>query len=93
MLTDATIRRCWSDQMFALAELEDVIPLVRASVHPAICLAIAQGAHCVEVVAKHENHTPIGAFKVRGGIVYFDRLKRERPGVRAIVSATRGNHG
>jgi threonine dehydratase len=31
----------------------------------------------VEVVVKHENHTPIGAFKVRGGIVYFDRLKRE----------------
>ena len=47
----------------------------------------------VEVVVKHENHTPIGAFKVRGGIVYFDRLKRERPQVQAIVTATRGNHG
>jgi threonine dehydratase len=47
----------------------------------------------VEVVVKHENHTPIGAFKVRGGIVYFDRLKRERPEVQGIVTATRGNHG
>jgi threonine dehydratase len=47
----------------------------------------------VEVVVKHENHTPIGAFKVRGGIVYFDRLKRERPNVKGIVTATRGNHG
>jgi threonine dehydratase len=47
----------------------------------------------VEIVVKHENHTPIGAFKVRGGIVYFDRLKRERPQVRGIVTATRGNHG
>jgi threonine dehydratase len=47
----------------------------------------------VEVVVKHENHTPIGAFKVRGGIVYCDRLKREQPQVRAIVAATRGNHG
>jgi threonine dehydratase len=47
----------------------------------------------VEVVVKHENHTPIGAFKVRGGIVYFDRLKRERPQVQGIVTATRGNHG
>jgi threonine dehydratase len=45
------------------------------------------------VVVKHENHTPTGAFKVRGGITYFDRLKRERPGVRGVISATRGNHG
>jgi threonine dehydratase len=47
----------------------------------------------VEIVVKHENHTPTGAFKVRGGLVYMDRLVRERPGVRGIVSATRGNHG
>ena len=47
----------------------------------------------MEVVVKHENHTPIGAFKVRGGIVYFDRLKRARPQVQGIATATRGNHG
>lgn len=45
------------------------------------------------VVVKHENHTPVGAFKVRGGLVYLDRLVRERPGVPGVVSATRGNHG
>ncbi len=45
------------------------------------------------VVVKHENHTPVGAFKVRGGLMYVDRLRRERPDVRGIVSATRGNHG
>jgi threonine dehydratase len=45
------------------------------------------------VVVKHENHTPVGAFKVRGGLVYFDRLTRERPSVTGVVSATRGNHG
>ncbi len=45
------------------------------------------------VVVKHENHTPIGAFKVRGGLVYLDRLKREQPDVPGIISATRGNHG
>jgi len=44
-------------------------------------------------VVKHENHTPTGAFKVRGGLVYLDRLKRERPNVPGIISATRGNHG
>jgi threonine dehydratase len=42
---------------------------------------------------KHENHTPTGAFKLRGGLVYMERLKRERPEVRGVVSATRGNHG
>ena len=45
------------------------------------------------VVVKHENHTPTGAFKVRGGLVYLDRLKRERPSTPGIISATRGNHG
>ena len=42
---------------------------------------------------KHENHTPVGAFKVRGGLVYFDWLQREHPDVVGVVSATRGNHG
>jgi threonine dehydratase len=46
-----------------------------------------------EVWVKHENCTPTGAFKVRGGLVYIDRLVRERPTVRGVVSATRGNHG
>src|ERR1700732_1698031 len=45
------------------------------------------------VIVKHENHTPTGAFKVRGGLVYVDRLKRERPATAGIISATRGNHG
>ena len=47
----------------------------------------------VPVWVKHENHTPVGAFKVRGGLVYFDALMRREPGVRGVVSATRGNHG
>lgn len=46
-----------------------------------------------KVWVKHENHTPIGAFKIRGGLVYLDRLKRERPEVTAVITATRGNHG
>ncbi len=46
-----------------------------------------------EVWVKHENHTPTGAFKVRGGLVYVDRCVRERPGVAGLISATRGNHG
>ncbi len=46
-----------------------------------------------QVWVKHENHTPTGAFKVRGGLVYADRLRTQRPQVTGIVSATRGNHG
>jgi threonine dehydratase len=46
-----------------------------------------------EVWVKHENHTQVGAFKVRGGLVYMDWLRRERPEVKTVVSATRGNHG
>src|SRR5579863_4404346 len=81
--------------MFTLAELYDVIARVRASVPPTPQYAwpLLEARTGVKVVVKHENHTPIGAFKVRGGLVYFDRLKRERPRVQGIVTATRGNHG
>ena len=53
---------------------------------------LAKRAGC-EVWVKHENHTPTGAFKVRGGLVYMDRLKRGSPQPKGVVSATRGNHG
>lgn len=42
---------------------------------------------------KHENHTPTGAFKIRGGLVYFDALRAREPQVRGVIAATRGNHG
>ncbi len=45
------------------------------------------------VWAKHENHTPAGAFKLRGGLTYFETLAREQPTARHVISATRGNHG
>src|SRR5512144_2809144 len=81
--------------MFTLAELDNVIPLVRAIVPPTPQYAwpLLKALTGVEIVVKHENHTPIGAFKLRGGIVYFDRLNRARPQVQGIVTATRGNHG
>ena len=46
-----------------------------------------------QVWVKHENHTAVGAFKLRGGLVYFDALRQRDPEVRGVVSATRGNHG
>lgn len=81
--------------LFTLAEIESVLPVVRAAVPPTPQYAWPQLAARTgaEVFVKHENHTPIGAFKVRGGLVYVDRLLREQPQVKGIVSATRGNHG
>jgi threonine dehydratase len=45
------------------------------------------------VWVKHENHTPTSAFKVRGGVVYLERLTRSQPRIAGVISATRGNHG
>ena len=42
---------------------------------------------------KHENHTPVGAFKIRGGLTYFDQLHQRGALPREVISATRGNHG
>jgi threonine dehydratase len=81
--------------MFTLAELEAAVPIVHAAIPPTPQFAwpLLKQRTGVDVVVKHENHTPTGAFKVRGGIVYVDRLKRERPGVKGVITATRGNHG
>ena len=52
------------------------------------------GMRCgCEVWVKHENHTPTGAFKIRGGLVYMDDLVRRAPDVPGVIAATRGNHG
>ena len=81
--------------MFDLVELEQAHEIVAAAMPPTPAHAwplLAQRLGAA-VTVKHENHTPIGAFKVRGGLVYAERLKRERPGVAGLISATRGNHG
>src|ERR1700757_5290057 len=42
---------------------------------------------------KHENHTPVGAFKIRGALIYLGWLRRTQPSMKGVVAATRGNHG
>jgi len=81
--------------MFNLAELEQAHDTVRQAVPPTPAhawplLAERLGTH---VVVKHENHTPTGGFKVRGGLVYLDRLKQAQPRTTGLISATTGNHG
>ena len=53
-------------------------------------VAAAFGA---EVWLKHENHTPIGAFKARSAAIYFRKLMTREPRCRGVITATRGNHG
>ncbi len=81
--------------LFSLAEVEAALPVVRTAVPPTPQYAWPQLAALTgaEVFVKHENHTPTGAFKLRGGLVYVDRLKQTHPHAIGIVSATRGNHG
>ena len=81
--------------MFDLRELERAHEVVGHAVPPTPAHAwpLLTERLGTSVVVKHENHTPTSAFKVRGGLVYLDRLKRERPTTPGIISATRGNHG
>jgi threonine dehydratase len=81
--------------MFDLRELERAHEMVGQAVPPTPAHAWPLLAKRLgtRVVVKHENHTPIGVFKVRGGLVYMERLKREQPNMPGIISATRGNHG
>lgn len=58
--------------------------------YPWATLSARLGATCW---LKHENHTPVGAFKIRGGLTYFDHLARRGALPREVISATRGNHG
>lgn len=80
---------------FSRSELEAAAELVHAHMPatPAYAWPLLAERAGAEVWVKHENHTPIGAFKVRGGIVYMDELKRSQAGVNGVITATRGNHG
>ena len=81
--------------MLTRSDLETATEFVHARMAPTPqhhwpLLSAAAGA---EVWVKHENHTPTGAFKVRGSLTFIDWLVRTHPGVPGICTATRGNHG
>jgi len=81
--------------MLSLQHVEEAANIVYAAMPPTPQYAwplLARRAGC-ETWVKHENHTPIGAFKVRGGLVYMNRLKKQHAAVKGVISATRGNHG
>ena len=77
------------------ADLDDAATIVYGAMPatPQFSWPLLNEALGTETWVKHENHTPTGAFKVRGGLVYLDRLMRREPGATGLISATRGNHG
>lgn len=77
------------------SDLEQAAHLVHAHMPPTSQFVWPQLCEKVgaTVWVKHENHTPTGAFKVRGGITFADWLRRTHPDVQGIITATRGNHG
>lgn len=82
--------------MFTLSELETAQRLVSAHVPPTPALdwpLLAQALGARQVIVKHENHAPTGAFKVRGGVTFLDWLRRAHPDMQGVITATRGNHG
>ena len=80
---------------FTISSLRAAQAMVMAQMPPTPQYAwplLAQRTGC-DVWVKHENHSPTGAFKVRGAITYIDWLRRTHPDVTGIITATRGNHG
>jgi threonine dehydratase len=80
--------------MYTADELETAQRIVYAAMPPTPQFAwplLREAAGC-EVWVKHENHTPTGAFKVRGGLVHM-KLRKQRGETNGVITATRGNHG
>ena len=81
--------------MTDLATLDAAAALVYRVVPPTpqYCWPLLSRRVGAELWVKHENHTPVGAFKIRGGLVYLDEIRRSHPSLRGVVTATTGNHG
>ncbi len=78
-----------------LSEIEAAKALIRPHIRetPTYRWPLLEAGLGCELWLKHENHTPVGAFKIRGGLVYMDELKRQQPEARGVIAATTGNHG
>jgi threonine dehydratase len=83
------------EKTLSLAALEAASRIVYASMDPTpqYSWPLLSGRLGAEVWVKHENHTPVGAFKIRGGLVYFQHLANSKQKPSGVISATRGNHG
>lgn len=78
-----------------LEDVEDAAKIIYSDLAPTpqYCWPLLCDRLGAEVWVKHENHTSIGAFKIRGGLTYFAKLAQARKTPKGVISATRGNHG
>lgn len=83
-----------NDVLATLEEIEQAAEIVYSVMPPTpqYCWPLLCEKLGTEVWTKHENHSPLGAFKVRGGLVYFNDLVSTQS-VKGVIAATRGNHG
>ena len=81
--------------MLNLQDIENAAQVVYRSFQatPQYCWDLSSQRLGADCWIKHENHTPVGAFKIRGGLTYFEALRASGPLPAEVVSATRGNHG
>lgn len=81
--------------LFSLEDLNQTVPIVRRLVPetPTYAWPLLEQRLGVKVLVKHENHTPIGAFKARTVIAFLDRYQEANGLPNGVVTATRGNHG
>ena len=80
------------DPLPTLSEIEAAKALIRPHIRetPTYRWPLLEAGLGCELWLKHENHTPVGAFKIRGGLVYMDELKRQQPDVGGVIAATTG---
>ena len=83
------------NHLFTLSDLEEARAIVYSTVAPTPQYAwpLLRDQSGTEVWIKHENHTPTGSFKVRGGLVFVEELRRRNELSNGLITATRGNHG
>lgn len=91
----ATVRKNVAENSIGLADIEEAARIVHGFMPatpqfrwPLLCERLG-----TDIWIKHENHTPAGAFKIRGGLNYFHHLARAPDKPEGVISATRGNHG
>ena len=95
MASTLEIKDLVSDSQPSLDNLESAAALIYKSMPPTpqYRWPLLEARAGTTVWVKHENHTPVGGFKIRGGLVYMDALCRVGPKPKGVISATRGNHG
>ncbi len=89
------LMRDFDPQLPTLAEIESAALLIRSHVPetPTRSWPLLNQISSAEVWLKHENLTPVGAFKIRGGLVYLEHLLRQQPNLKGVIAASTGNHG